>query len=361
MQYNKKLFESLVELKAKYIENQKQLETINNSNISQLKELNKLNKKLQPIISLFDEYEKLLTNLKEAETIIETQKDASLIELAQEELSGANEKIEKLEYQLKQSLLEKDPNDEKNVIVEMRPAAGGNEASIFVSDLFDAYKRFFNIMKWNVKILEVDESAFGLSFISFAVSGQSVYSKLKFESGVHRVQRVPATESKGRVHTSTITVAVLPEVEETEVVINPADLRIDTYRASGAGGQHVNRTESAVRITHLPTNISVACQEGKSQIENRETAFKMLRAKLWEMKENEKNANIANLRKNQVGTGERSEKIRTYNYPQNRITDHRINLTLNKLDNIMESGGFLEIIDLLISHDEVEKMKQQKF
>ena len=239
----------------------------------------------------------------------------------------------------------------------MRPAAGGDEASIFVADLFDTYKRYIENQDWKLKILELNSQAHGYDFVSFIVSGTDVYSKLKFESGVHRVQRVPATESKGRVHTSTITVAVLPEQDEIEININPQDLRIDTYRASGAGGQHVNRTESAIRITHLPTGIVVASQEAKSQIENRDIAMKMLRAKMWEMMQKQQHDEQANARKNQVGTGERSEKIRTYNYPQNRVTDHRINLTLNKLDQIM-MGDLEEIIDLLIADEQAQLMNE---
>ena len=302
---------------------------------------------------------KMLSDINESESLLETEKDLEIIELAQTELNEKKPLIEKIEHELKILLLPKDPNDDKNVIVEMRPAAGGDESSIFVGDLFSAYKKFADNLDWKIKLLEVDETSHGYGFISFMISGENVYSKRKFESGVHRVQRVPATESKGRVHTSTITVAVLPEIEDVEFVINNSDLRIDTYRASGAGGQHVNRTESAVRITHIPTGISVACQEGKSQIENRETAMKMLRSKLWEKKEEEKRKNISDLRKGQVGTGERAEKIRTYNYPQNRVTDHRINLTLNKLDLVM-MGNLSEIIDSLISNDEALKMQEAK-
>lgn len=278
-----------------------------------------------------------------------------MIKMFQLELDNAKNIIPNLEEQLKILLLPNDPNNGKNVIIEMRPAAGGDEASIFVSDLFDTYKRYIENQGWKINILELSPQAHGYDFISFMVSGEDVYSKLKFESGVHRVQRVPATESKGRVHTSTITVAVLPEQDEVEININVADLRVDTYRASGAGGQHVNRTESAVRITHIPSGIVVASQEAKSQIENREIAMKMLRAKLWEAAEQKKHDEQASARKNQVGTGERSEKIRTYNYPQNRITDHRVNLTLNNLDRVM-MGDLDEIINTLIADEQAELM-----
>ena len=319
------------------------------SNVKRMSEINKTLKDMGPIVDKFKDYKKLLSDIDSAEKIIKSEKDSDLLELAQAELSEKKPLIEKYENELKILLLPKDPNDDKNVIVEMRPAAGGDESSIFVADLFSAYKRYADSLGWKVRMLEIQESSHGYGFISFTISGENVYSKMKFESGVHRVQRVPATESKGRVHTSTITVAVLPEIEDVELVINNSDLKIDTYRASGAGGQHINKTESAVRITHIPTGIFVACQEGKSQIENRETAMKMLRSKLWEIQEEEKRKNISDMRKNQVGTGERAEKIRTYNYPQNRVTDHRINLTLNKLDNVM-LGNLDEIIDSLISY-----------
>lgn len=356
MVYNKKLYDSLAKVEDKFNELNKELETVGN-NISRLKEINKSIKQSTPVVEKFQEYKKLLNDLESAEQILQTEKDKELVELAEFEISENKPKIEVYEDQLKRLLIPKDENDDKNVIVEMRPAAGGDESSIFVGDLFSSYKRYADNQGWKIKTLEVVETSHGYNFISFMISGEDVYSKMKFESGVHRVQRVPATEAKGRVHTSTITVAVLPEVEDVEVVINPSDLRIDTYRAGGAGGQHVNRTESAVRITHIPTGIVAACQEGKSQIENRETAMKMLRAKLWEKAEAEKNDSLSSLRKDQVGTGERAEKIRTYNYPQNRVTDHRINLTLNKLEMVM-MGDLDEIIDSLIADDETKKMAE---
>ena len=241
----------------------------------------------------------------------------------------------------------------------MRPGVGGDESCIFVANLFDTYKRYADKQGWDLKVSDASTNAVGYDYIFFTIKGKDVYSKFKFESGVHRVQRVPATETKGRVHTSTITVAVLPEIDAIEFSINPTDLRIDTYRASGAGGQHVNRTESAVRITHLPTNIVVACQEGRSQIENRETAMNLLRAKLWQKYNDEQQQKISNLRKSQVGSGDRSEKIRTYNYPQNRVTDHRISLTLNKLDFVM-LGNLDEIINQLIIHEQEQKLEELK-
>ncbi|MCF0217720.1 MAG: peptide chain release factor 1 [Malacoplasma sp.] len=359
MVYDKNLYDAVNAIVVKYEELNNQLSEIGDD-FKKAAEINKLLKDIQPIVDKFKVYDFELKNIAAAEKILSTEKDEALIELAQMELDDKKSLIPVFEHELKILLLPKDENDKKNVIIEMRPAAGGDESTIFVANLFSAYKRYCDAMNWRIKILDLQESTVGYGFISFMVEGENVYAKLKFESGVHRVQRVPATETKGRVHTSTITVAVLPEIEDIELVINNSDLKIDTYRASGAGGQHINKTESAVRITHIPTGIFVACQEGKSQIENRETAMKMLRSKLWEIKQEEQQKNISNMRKGQVGTGERAEKIRTYNYPQNRVTDHRINLTLNKLDSIM-LGNLGEIIDALISNDEALKMQESKF
>lgn len=355
MEYNKKLFESVQKIETKNIELNKLLEDANNLNLTQLKDINKQIKNASKILPVFEQYKNYINSAIEAEQLLKTESDPEFLNLIQADLNNAKNNIPKLEEELKILLLPTDPNNDKNVIVEIRPAAGGDESSIFVANLFDTYKKYIESKGWKIKVLDLVTQAHGFDFISFSVTGEDVYSKLKFESGVHRVQRVPATESKGRVHTSTITVAVLPEQDDVEVKINPNDLRIDTYRASGAGGQHVNRTESAVRITHIPSGVVVACQEGKSQIENRETAMKMLRSKLWELEEQKKHNELASLRKGQVGTGERSEKIRTYNYPQNRITDHRINLTLNKLDTIM-LGYLDEIIDMLIANEQAELM-----
>lgn len=354
MEYNKKLFDALSKIKEKHDQLNLMLESINNDP-KKIKEINLQLKQTNKVQEPFTKYKKIIDDGLTAENLLKTENDKNMIELLKLELENVKSEIPILEEELKILLLPEDPNNGKNVIVEMRPAAGGDEASIFVSDLFDTYKRYIENQGWKLKILEVSPQAHGLDFISFSINGIDVYSKFKFESGVHRVQRVPATESKGRVHTSTITVAVLPEQDEIEVTINPQDLRVDTYRASGAGGQHVNRTESAVRITHIPTGIVVASQEAKSQIENRDIAMKMLRAKIWESLEKQKHEEQANARKTQVGTGERSEKIRTYNYPQNRITDHRINLTLNKLDYIM-LGSLEEIIDMLIADEQSQLM-----
>ena len=358
MEYDKNLYSSLEAIKQKYDELSKKLEQSNLS-IEEITNINKTIKHTQPVYEKFLVFKKLIDNGLQAEKILNSSNTDDLVELAKIELEEIKEKIPSIEKELKILLIPNDPNDEKNVIVEMRPGVGGDESCIFVANLFDTYKRYADKQGWDLKVSDASTNAVGYDYIFFTIKGKDVYSKFKFESGVHRVQRVPATETKGRVHTSTITVAVLPEIDAIEFNINPADLRIDTYRASGAGGQHVNRTESAVRITHLPTNIVVACQEGRSQIENRETAMNLLRAKLWQKYNDEQQQKISNLRKSQVGSGDRSEKIRTYNYPQNRVTDHRISLTLNKLDFVM-LGNLDEIINQLIVHEQEQKLEELK-
>ena len=358
MEYDKNLYSSLEAIKQKYDELSKKLEQSNLS-IEEITNINKTIKHTQPVYEKFLVFKKLIDNGLQAEKILNSSNADDLVELAKIELEEIKEKIPSIEKELKILLIPNDPNDEKNVIVEMRPGVGGDESCIFVANLFDTYKRYADKQGWDLKVSDASTNAVGYDYIFFTIKGKDVYSKFKFESGVHRVQRVPATETKGRVHTSTITVAVLPEIDAIEFNINPTDLRIDTYRASGAGGQHVNRTESAVRITHLPTNIVVACQEGRSQIENRETAMNLLRAKLWQKYNDEQQQKISNLRKSQVGSGDRSEKIRTYNYPQNRVTDHRISLTLNKLDFVM-LGNLDEIINQLIVHEQEQKLEELK-
>ena len=358
MEYDKNLYSSLEANKQKYDELSKKLEQSNLS-IEEITNINKTIKHTQPVYEKFLVFKKLIDNGLQAEKILNSSNTDDLVELAKMELEEIKEKIPSFEKELKILLIPNDPNDEKNVIVEMRPGVGGDESCIFVANLFDTYKRYADKQGWDLKVSDASTNAVGYDYIFFTIKGKDVYSKFKFESGVHRVQRVPVTETKGRVHTSTITVAVLPEIDAIEFNINPTDLRIDTYRASGAGGQHVNRTESAVRITHLPTNIVVACQEGRSQIENRETAMNLLRAKLWQKYNDEQQQKISNLRKSQVGSGDRSEKIRTYNYPQNRVTDHRISLTLNKLDFVM-LGNLDEIINQLIVHEQEQKLEELK-
>ncbi len=359
MAYDTKLYNSLLAMEEKYKELERELESQTND-IKKISEISKTLKDKSKIMERFQEYKSKVNIISNFDKLIEENKnDKDMVELIQLEFNEANSNLEDLELELKILLLPKDSNDEKNVIIEMRPAAGGDESSIFVRDLFEAYQRYFNDMKWKVQILESVTDTHGLAFISFSVKGENVYSKLKFESGVHRVQRVPATESKGRVHTSTITVAVLPEVEDIDIKLNKADIREDKYRASGAGGQHVNKTESAIRLTHIPTGIVVSCQEDKSQHVNRENAYRMLNAKIYEMMREQQHNELSETRRSQVGSGDRSEKIRTYNYPQNRVTDHRINLTLNKLDSIMQ-GDFEEIINGLISEDQLQKLSNLK-
>ncbi|MGL4950914.1 MAG: peptide chain release factor 1 [Mycoplasma sp.] len=356
MEYNKQLYNALITIKEKYNQLNKELETSQLS-VERLTEVNRQLKTTWKIVEPFLEYEKLLQEGIDGEKLFETEKDPEMLELAKELVNNAKSKIPPFEERLRILLLPTDPNNDKNVIVEMRPAAGGDEASIFVANLFETYKQFAETQNWKIEVLEISTQAHGYDYVSFQIKGDEVYSKMKFESGVHRVQRVPATESKGRVHTSTITVAVLPELDDLDIKINKSDIREDTYRAGGAGGQHVNRTESAVRLTHLPTGIVAACQEGKSQHSNRDTAMKMLRSKIWEYEETKRNSELAAKRKEQVGSGERSEKIRTYNYPQNRVTDHRIGLTLTKLDHIMQ-GDLHEIISSLIADEQSKLMSQ---
>ena len=278
-------------------------------------------------------------------------------QMAREELNQVERQLEQTEREIQLLLLPKDPNDEKNVIVEIRAGAGGDEAALFAGDLFRMYSMYAETRRWRIEILNQNATDMGgYKEISFSIEGAGAYSRLKFESGVHRVQRIPATESGGRIHTSTVTVAVLPEVEEVEVDINPNDLRIDVFRAGGPGGQCVNTTDSAVRITHLPTGLVVSCQDEKSQHKNKDKAMKILRSRLYDLLQSEQQAQIAQERKSQVGTGDRSERIRTYNYPQGRVTDHRVGLTLHRLDSILD-GDLDEIIDTLITTHQSELLK----
>ena len=310
---------------------------------------------LDPQVAAFDKYQK---NEEDYQAAMEMShdSDAELAEMGKEEMKRISAEQEQLEEELRQLLIPKDPNDDKNIIVEIRGAAGGDEANIFAGDLFRMYTRYAETQGWKIQMLDANSSeAGGFSQVSFMIKGKMVYSKLKFESGAHRVQRVPKTEASGRIHTSTATVLVMPEAEEIDIEINPNDLQVDTYHSQGAGGQNVNKTESAVRITHIPTGIVVACQTEKSQIQNREIAMQMLRAKMYADKLAKQQEEIGKERQLKVGTGERSEKIRTYNYPQNRVTDHRISFTVQKLDRIIE-GELDEVIDALIHYDQSTKM-----
>lgn len=311
---------------------------------------------LEEIVLKYREYKNVKSEISDLKEMLNEKLDKDLKEMAEMELDECVEKLEKIEEQLKVLLLPKDPNDERNVIVEIRGGAGGEEAALFAGVLFRAYSRYAERNRWKMEILDSNPTELGgFKEVVFSIEGKGAYSRLKYESGVHRVQRVPTTEASGRIHTSTITVAVLPEVDDVEVDINPADLQIDTYRAGGAGGQHVNKTESAIRITHLPTGLVVTCQDERSQHKNRDKAMKVLRSKLYEMAQQQQDSDVAQERKSQVGTGDRSERIRTYNYPQGRVTDHRIGLTLYKLDEILD-GDLDEVIDALATADQAEKL-----
>ena len=312
---------------------------------------------LEEVVAKFKEYKKAEEDIEFNKEIIETESDKELKEMAQEELKELVADKERLAEDLKVLLLPKDPNDDKNVFVEIRGGAGGDEAALFAANLFRMYTRYAENRRWKVELMSANETDIGgFKEVVFMVKGHGAYSRLKYESGVHRVQRVPDTESSGRIHTSTATVAVLPEVDDVDIDVNPSDLKIDVFRASGNGGQCVNTTDSAVRMTHLPTGLVVSCQDEKSQLKNKEKALKILKARLYEKAEAERNASIAEDRKSQVATGDRSERIRTYNYPQGRVTDHRIGLTLYKLETFL-NGDIDEIIDALITTDQAEKMK----
>ena len=324
------------------------------------RKLSKEHSDMTPIVEKSKEYKMNKNTIEDSKAMLDDpDTDKEFKEILQEEMNEAKENIARIEEELKILLLPKDPNDDKNVIMEIRGGAGGDEAALFAGDLYRMYSMYAESKRWTIEVLSISEIGIGgIKEISFMIKGQGAYSRLKFESGVHRVQRVPETEAGGRIHTSTVTVAVLPEVEDVEVEINPDDLEIDTYRSSGAGGQHIQKTDSAVRITHLPTGLVVTCQDERSQHKNRESAMKMLRSKLYDIKQREQQSQIAADRKSQVGTGDRSERIRTYNFPQGRVTDHRIGLTLYKIEAIM-NGDLDEIIDALITTDQSEKLKMQ--
>ena len=323
--------------------------------IKHFREISKERANLEPQVEAFNKYKKNEEDLKEAYEM-SNDPDPELAEMGKEEVKRLIKENEELEEELRMLLIPKDPNDDKNIIVEIRGAAGGDEANIFAGDLFRMYTRYAEAQGWKIQMMDESPSeAGGFSQVSFMIKGKSVYSKLKFESGAHRVQRVPKTEASGRIHTSTATVLVMPEAEEIDVEINPNDLQVDTYHSQGAGGQNVNKTESAVRITHIPTGIVVACQTEKSQIQNREIAMQMLRAKMYSVMLEKQQEEIGAERRLKVGTGERSEKIRTYNYPQNRVTDHRIGFTIQQLDRVME-GELDAIIEALIHYDQSMKI-----
>ena len=311
---------------------------------------------LLPIVEAYNEYKSQKQNIEDSLEILEEESDEEMRELAKEELAESRSRVEELEQKLKILLLPKDPNDDKNIIVEIRAGAGGDEAALFAAEIYRMYVHYAEGQRWKVETLDFEEIGIGgMKYVNFMISGNSVYSKMKFESGVHRVQRVPETESGGRIHTSTITVAVMPEAEEVDVHIDEKDIRIDVMRASGNGGQCVNTTDSAVRLTHYPTGIVIYSQTEKSQLQNKDKAFALLRAKLYDLELQKKQEAESAERRSQIGTGDRSEKIRTYNFPQGRVTDHRINLTLYKLDKIM-NGDIQEIIDGCITADQAAKL-----
>lgn len=325
----------------------------------EMQSLGRKHSKMSPIVDAFMEYESVIKGIEEVKEMIAAE-EADLAELAKEELENLENKLPELEHQIQLLLIPEDSNDDKSVIIEIRGGAGGDEAALFAAALFRMYTRFAERQNWKTEIISQNETGIGgYKEVVFTVDGTGAFSMLKFESGVHRVQRVPETESSGRVHTSTATVAVLPEVEAVDVEIRLEDLKIDTYRASGAGGQHVNMTDSAVRITHLPTGIVCTCQDERSQIKNRAKAMQFLRAKIYDAETQKQTDKTAAKRKGQVGTGDRSERIRTYNFPQNRISDHRINLTLHKLDHVLD-GDMYELIRILSEADQAEKLKALK-
>ena len=311
---------------------------------------------LQPLVDAYKEYKNCRQTLDDSLSMLEEESDEEMRELLKEELSDAKKRIEELERELKFLLMPKDPNDEKNVIVEIRAGAGGDEAALFAAEIYRMYVHYAESQRWRVETMDFEEIGIGgMKYVNFMITGKGAYSKLKYESGVHRVQRVPETESGGRIHTSTITVAVMPEAEDVDVVIDDKDIRIDVMRASGNGGQCVNTTDSAVRLTHYPTGIVVYSQTEKSQLQNKAKAFALLRAKLYDIEQQKAHDAEAEMRRSQIGTGDRSEKIRTYNFPQGGVTDHRINLTLYKLDKVM-NGDIQEIIDSCIAADQAAKL-----
>ena len=351
------MFENLSSLKDKYADLEIKIsdpEIINNQ--EQWQKLMKEHAELSPVVSKYNEYVKATEDIKGAKDIIANETDEDLRDLAKEELSDLEENLEKVIEELKILLLPKDPNDDKNVIVEIRGGAGGEEAALFAGVLFRMYSMYASNRRWKVELMSSNETGIGgYKEVIFMISGKGAYSRLKFESGVHRVQRVPETESQGRIHTSTVTVAVLPEAEDVEVNLDLNDVRVDVFRSSGNGGQSVNTTDSAVRLTHIPTGIVISMQDEKSQLKNKEKAFKILKAKLYDMELEKAQKEMASQRKSQVGTGDRAERIRTYNYPQGRVSDHRISLNLYKLEAFL-NGDLDEVIDALITTAQAENL-----
>ncbi len=354
---NRVMFDKLEDLVRRFEEILNELsEPDVTSNQNRFRSLMKEQSDLTPIVEAYKEYKKCTQDMEDSITMLEEEKDPDMREMLKEEHNEAKKRIGEIEHELKVLLLPKDPNDDKNVIVEIRAGAGGDEAALFAAELYRMYAHYVETKHWKLELVNADETGIGgMKEVEFMVSGQGAYSVLKYESGVHRVQRVPETESGGRIHTSTATVAVMPEAEEVDVQIDEKDIRIDVMRASGNGGQCVNTTDSAVRLTHYPTGIVIYSQTEKSQIQNKEKAFTLLRAKLYDLECQKAHDAEADARRSQIGTGDRSEKIRTYNFPQGRVTDHRIKLTLYRIDSIM-NGDIQEIIDNLIAADQAAKL-----
>jgi peptide chain release factor 1 len=351
------LLEKLKPFIEKYNEiNQKLSSPEITQDIKQMTKLSREAKHLEEIVNKAKEYENTLNTIEEAKSMLD---DPEMAELAKEELKEAESKLPQLEEEIKILLLPKDPNDDKNIFLEIRAGTGGDEAALFVGDLLKAYLRYADNKDWKAEIVSESKNDIGgFKEVIVLIKGEGAYSRLKYEGGTHRVQRIPETESQGRIHTSAVTVAVMPEVDDVDIEIDPKDLKIEVMRAGGAGGQHVNKTESAVRITHIPTGITVSMQDERSQQRNKDKAMQILKARLYDYYEEKRVAEIGETRKSQVGSGDRSERIRTYNYPQNRITDHRIGLTLYRLEQIMNEGLFDEIIDPLIAHYQAEALKE---
>ena len=351
------MFDRLTELETKFenlTESINDPETISDQN--KWRNLMKEHSDLTPIIESYREYKATVRSIEDAKEMLEESDDEELRQLAKEELKESQDKLEEVVKTLKLRLLPKDPNDDKNVIVEIRGGAGGDEAALFAATLFRMYGHYAEGNRWKTEILSANESDIGgYKEIAFMIQGKGAYSRLKYESGVHRVQRIPVTESGGRIHTSTVTVAVLPEAEDVDVQVDLNDIRVDVFRSSGNGGQSVNTTDSAVRLTHMPSGIVVSCQDEKSQLKNKDKAMKILRAKLYDMEQAKQHAQLSAERKSQVGTGDRSERIRTYNYPQSRVTDHRISLTLHRLEAVLD-GDLDEVLDNLVTADQAKKL-----